>query len=127
MRHKLRGRRLGRNTAHRTALKRNILDALFRHGRIVTTLEKAKEYRPFAEKLITLARTKNLHNIRIVARDIQDRSLLKHLFEEIAPRFNDRSGGYTRILRLPNRRLGDNGKQAIFELVEKPEPLAKED
>ncbi len=127
MRHKVRGRRLGRNTSHRTALKRNILSALFEHGRIVTTLAKAKEYRPFAEKMITLARTKSLHNVRRAARDIQDKTLLKKLFDEIAPSFADRNGGYTRIVKLPTNRLGDNGPQVIFELVGHAPPKASEE
>ncbi len=117
MRHRIRGRRLGRSTSHRTALKRNLLSALFTHGRIVTTLAKAKEYRPFAEKIITRAKTKSLHNIRFVARDLHDKDLLKKMFDEIGPMYADRNGGYTRIVRLPQNRLGDNGKQAIFELV----------
>jgi large subunit ribosomal protein L17 len=98
-------------------LKRNLLSALFQHGRIVTTLEKAKEYRPFAEKLITLAKTKSLHNVRRAARDIQDKTLLKKLFDEIGPSYADRNGGYTRIVRLAQKRLGDAGTRAVFELV----------
>lgn len=117
MRHKVRGRKLGRTTSHRTALKRNLLTSLFRHGRIVTTLPKAKEYRPYAEKLITMAKVKNLHNIRRAAMTVQDKTVLKKLFDEIGPSFADRNGGYTRILKLAKPRLGDNGKQAIFELV----------
>lgn len=132
MRHRVRGRRLGRSTSHRTALKRNLLTALFRHGRIVTTLQKAKEYRPYAEKLITLSKTRDLPSIRRAARDIQDKDILKKLFDEIGPAYADRNGGYTRIIRLAKRRLGDNGKQAVFELVgfespvdEEPEPEKK--
>jgi large subunit ribosomal protein L17 len=117
MRHRVRGRRLGRTTSHRTALKRNLLTSLFEHGRIVTTLPKAKEYRPYAEKLITRAKVKSLHNIRRAARTIQDKTVLKKLFDEIGPHFADRNGGYTRILKLAKPRLGDNGAQAIFELV----------
>jgi len=127
MRHKVRGRRLGRNTSHRTALKRNLISALFQHRRIVTTLAKAKEYRPFAEKLITAAKVKTLHNVRRVARDIQDKTLLKKLFDEIGPSFADRNGGYTRILRLGTNRLGDDGKRAIFELVTYKPPVVEED
>jgi large subunit ribosomal protein L17 len=118
MRHRIRGRRLGRNTAHRTALKRNLLTSLFLHGRIITTLPKAKEYRPHAEKLITMAKVKSLHNIRRAARVIQDKTVLKKLFDEIGPNYVDRNGGYTRILKLAKPRLGDNGKRAIFELVD---------
>ena len=98
-------------------MKRNLLSALFEHGRIVTTLEKAKEYRPFAEKLITLSKTRTLHNMRRAARDIQSKTLLRKLFEEIGPSFADRNGGYTRIIRLPEKRLGDAGTRAVFELV----------
>lgn len=118
MRHRVRGRRLSRNTSHRTALKRNLLTSLFEHGRIVTTLPKAKEYRPHAEKLITLAKVKSLHNIRNAAKVIQNKDVLRKLFDEIGPHFADRNGGYTRILKLAKTRLGDNGKQAIFELVD---------
>ncbi|MFH2002170.1 MAG: 50S ribosomal protein L17 [Planctomycetota bacterium] len=118
MRHRVRGRRLSRNTSHRTALKKNLITSLFLHGRIVTTLPKAKEYRPFAEKLITMAKVKSLHNIRNAAKVIQDKDVLKKLFDEIGPHFADRNGGYTRILKLAKPRLGDNGKQAIFELVD---------
>ena len=117
MRHKVRGRKLGRTTAHRKALKRNLLTALFEHGRIVTTLPKAKEYRPHAEKLITLSKNKTLANVRLAARTIQDKAVLKRLFDEIGPAFAERNGGYTRILKLAKPRLGDNGKRAIFELV----------
>jgi large subunit ribosomal protein L17 len=93
------------------------LTALFNHGRVVTTLTKAKEYRPFAEKLITLAKVKSLHNIRRAERDIQDKTVLKKLFDEIGPHFSERNGGYTRILKLSKPRLGDHAPQAIFELV----------
>ena len=118
MRHRVRGRKLGRCTAHRTALKRNLLTSLFEHGRIITTLPKAKEYRPYAEKLITLAKVKSLHNIRKASRVVQNKTVLKKLFDEIGPHFSDRNGGYTRILKLATPRLGDNAKQAIFELVD---------
>ena len=127
MRHRVRGRKLGRNTAHRTALKRNMLTALFRHGRIVTTLPKAKEYRPYAERLITLAKVKSLHHIRLAGRVIQDKEILKKLFDEIGPRFKERNGGYTRILKLAEPRLGDNAPQAIFELVDYEEVGAGEE
>jgi len=118
MRHRVRGRKLGRTSAHRAALKRNLLTSLFEHGRIITTLPKAKEYRPFAEKLITMAKVKSLHNIRKAARVVQNKTVLKKLFDEIGPHFAERNGGYTRILKLAKPRLGDNGKQAIFELVD---------
>ena len=117
MRHRLRGRRLGRTTEHRKALGRNLVTALFHHGRITTTAPKAKEYRPMAEKLITLGKTKSLHRIRQAAAVLRDRQALDRLFNEIGPSFADRPGGYTRIVKLPTRRLGDKGSQVFFELV----------
>ncbi len=117
MRHRKRGRRLGRSSAHRRALGRNLVSALFRHGRIVTTVEKAKEYTPLAERMITLAKVKTLHNYRRAVSLLQDKEAVARLFDEIGPAFRERPGGYTRIVRLNRRRLGDNASQAIFELV----------
>jgi large subunit ribosomal protein L17 len=118
MRHRKSGRKLGRNASHRKALGRNLVSSLFHHGRITTTLEKAKEYRPMAEKMITLAKERNLHNVRRAVSLLQDKTAVKKLFEEIAPKYLDRPGGYTRILRLSKNRLGDNAARAIFELVD---------
>ena len=127
MRHRLRGRRLGRKSEHRIALKRNLLKSLFTHGRIVTTLAKAKEYRPHAEKVITLSRERNLHRIRRVAQILgNDRTVVKKLFDEIGPTFVDRPGGYTRILKLAKPRLGDAAPRAILELVGESERRARE-
>ena len=92
--------------------------ALFRHGRIETTTAKAKELRPYAERLITLARRGDLHARRLVARKIVDREVQGRLFDEIAPRFAGRPGGYTRILKLRHRR-GDAAEMALIELVER--------
>lgn len=117
MRHRMRGRRLGRSTKHRTALGRNLVAALIEHGRITTTLPKAKQYRPMAERLITLAKQKTLHRIRQAQVDIRRRDLLARLFDEIGPAFRERPGGYTRIVRLPGKRLGDKGQKCLFELV----------
>jgi len=125
MRHRRKGRKLGRNSSHRKALGRNLVTSLFEHGRITTTVEKAKEYRPMAEKMITLAKERNLHNIRRAVSILQSKPVVKKLFEEIAPRYLDRPGGYTRIVRLQKNRLGDNASQAIFELVDY-EPEAAE-
>ena len=101
-----------------------MLKALFTHGRVITTLPKAKEYRPFAEKMITLAKVKNLHNIRRAASMLgNDREVVQKLFDEIGPRFAERNGGYTRILKLAKPRLGDNAPRAIFELVGHSEAL----
>lgn len=117
MRHNQVGRKLGRTTSHRTALLRNLATSLFAHERITTTVEKAKELRPFAEKLITLAKKESLHARRLVLRDIQDQDVVKKLFEKIGTRFATRPGGYTRIVRTTNRR-GDNAELAIIELVD---------
>jgi large subunit ribosomal protein L17 len=117
MRHRVRGRKLGRTTAHRTAMFRNQLTALFTHERITTTVAKAKELQPLAEKMVTLARTGTLANRRAVQAMVPDKEILRRLFDDVAPRFNDRSGGYTRILRL-GRRRGDNAEMAIIEFVD---------
>jgi large subunit ribosomal protein L17 len=126
MRHRIRGRRLGRTSEHRKALGRNLVTALFHHGRIVTTAPKAKEYRPMAEKLITLGKQKTLHRVRQAAAVLRDRHAVSRLFDEIGPSFVDRPGGYTRIVKLPQPRLGDKGSRVYFELVNHvPKPKAK--
>ena len=118
MRHRVAHRKLGRTTPHRIALLRNLTTALFERERIRTTLPKAKEVRPFAERLITLARREDdrLHARRLAARDIHDRKVVKKLFDSIGPRFATRPGGYTRIMRLGPRQ-GDGAEMAILELV----------
>lgn len=118
MRHRKKGRSLSRTASHRRAVLRNLATALFRHERIQTTTAKAKELRPFAERLITLAKRGDLHARRLAARRIQDREVLGKLFDEIGPRFASRPGGYTRILKLGARR-GDGAEMALIELVEK--------
>jgi len=95
---------------------RNLATSLFKHGRIETTQAKAKELRPYAERLITLAKRGDLHARRLAARRIQDRTVLSRLFDEIGPQFADRPGGYTRILKLGARR-GDAAEMAMIELV----------
>jgi large subunit ribosomal protein L17 len=120
MRHNNKGRALGRTTEHKEALLRNMATSLFRHGRIETTTAKAKELRPFAEKLITLAKRGDLHARRLAARDIQDKGVLFYLFSAIGPKFAARPGGYTRVLKTGFRR-GDGAETALIELVEKPE------
>jgi len=119
MRHRVAHRKLGRTTPHRIALLRNLTTALFERERIRTTLPKAKEVRPFAERLITLARREDdrLHARRLAARDIHDRKVVKKLFDSIGPRFATRPGGYTRIMRLGPRQ-GDGAEMAILELVD---------
>ena len=96
---------------------RNMATALFRHGRIETTTAKAKELRPFAERLITLGKRGDLHARRLAGRQIADREILGKLFDDIGPRFSERPGGYTRILKLGTRR-GDAAEMALIELVE---------
>ena len=116
MRHLSQGRKLNRNSSHRTALARSQATALFRHGRIKTTLTKAKNLQPYAEKLITTARGGDLHARRLVAREIHDKAVVRKLMDEIAPAYAERNGGYTRIYRLMTRR-GDNAQEALIELV----------
>jgi large subunit ribosomal protein L17 len=117
MRHLSSGRKLNRMSSHRTALARSQATALLRHGRIKTTLTKAKNLQPFVEKLITTARGGDLHSRRLVARHIHDNDILRKLMDEVAPQYQDRAGGYTRIYRL-GRRRGDATQEAIIELVE---------
>jgi large subunit ribosomal protein L17 len=138
MRHLKAGRKLSRNATHRLALKRNLALALFRHERIITTLEKAKEVRPFVEKLITLAKKGTLHARRLVLAKLgapakaevkphddpdkaDTRTILTKLFSEIGPRFANRPGGYTRVIKRSQRRLGDAGKTAFLELLKEGE------
>jgi large subunit ribosomal protein L17 len=125
MRHRVSHRKLGRVTEHRIAMLRNQATALILHERIETTVPKAKELRPFVERIITLAKRglaagdgngKSLHARRLVLRDIQDRDVVGKLFDTIAPRFEGRPGGYTRILRVGFRR-GDSAEVAQIELV----------
>ena len=116
MRHRKRGRSLSRTASHRRATLRNLAASLFRHGRIETTTAKAKELRPYAERLITLARRGDLHARRLAGRKIQDRDVLGKLFDDIGPRFSDRPGGYTRILKLGHRK-GDAAEMSLIELV----------
>lgn len=118
MRHRVAHRKLGRTTPHRIALLRNLATALFERERIRTTLVKAKEVRPFAERLITLARREDdrLHARRLAARHVHDRQVVKKLFDDIGARYATRPGGYTRIMRLGPRQ-GDGAEMAILELV----------
>lgn len=117
MRHRKKGRQLSRTASHKKATMRNLATSLFAHERIETTTAKAKELRPYAERLITLARRGDVHSIRLAARKIQDRDVLGKLFNDIAPRFSERPGGYTRILKLGNRK-GDAAEMSLIELVD---------
>ena len=119
MRHRRDHRKLNRATDQRLALLRGLVASLFRHSKVVTTLPKAKEARRMAEKLITLARREHnqLSARRLVLRDIPDPDLVRHLFDELAPRYRQRPGGYTRITRAGLRR-GDGAQVAVLELME---------
>ena len=117
MRHLKQGRKLGRTSAHRKALLRNLATALLEHERILTTEPKAKELRRVADKLVTLGKRGNLHARRQALQVVQSNAIVQKLFNEIAPRFAGRQGGYTRILRL-GYRPGDAAAMAVIELVD---------
>jgi large subunit ribosomal protein L17 len=119
MRHLKQGRKLGRTSAHRKALLRNLATALLEHERIITTEPKAKELRRVADKLVTLGKRGNLHARRQALQVVQSNVVVRKLFDEIAPRFAERQGGYTRILRL-GYRPGDAAAMAVIELVGNP-------
>lgn len=116
MRHGMVNRKLGRTSAHRNALFRNQLSSLIDRERIITTLPKAKELRPQIERLITIGKTDNVHNRRLVFRVVGDETLVAKLFDTLGPRFAERPGGYTRIIKIGPRR-GDAAETAIIEFV----------
>ncbi|MCM8781883.1 MAG: 50S ribosomal protein L17 [Candidatus Omnitrophica bacterium] len=118
MRHRKKSRKLNRTTSERKALLRSLVRALFKKQRIVTTLPKAKEARRLAERVITLGKHLDISNQRRIFSILLDRSLVKEIANEIAPRFKNRQGGYTRIVRLAKRRKGDNAEMALLELTE---------
>jgi len=117
MRHRQKGRHFNRTAEHRKAMMRNLAASLFLHGRVETTTAKAKELRQFAEPLITRAKRGDLHARRLVARDIQDGAALARLFDEVAKKYSERPGGYTRVLQL-GYRPGDAAEMSIIELVD---------
>lgn len=139
MRHRVAGRHLSRTSSHRLALRRNLVSSLFEHETISTTLEKAKEVQSFAEKLITLGKTGTLAARRRAIALLNNRAIYEEqdgknvkvgtvigkLFSEIGPRYLDRAGGYTRIIRLSKRRLGDNGKLVLLQLLGENEKVSK--
>ncbi len=120
MRHRRAGTKLGRVTAHRWALFRNLLTALFRHERITTTTAKAKALRPLADHVVTLSKREDLHARRQVLSLVPDTTVVRKLFDTVAARYADRRGGYTRIIPTGTRR-GDGAPVAILELVDRPE------
>ncbi len=137
MRHRVAGRRLGRSSSHRLAMRRNMVASLFEHETISTTVEKAKEVKGFAEKLITLAKKGDLASRRRAIKLLGDRNIITEqegqsvqtgtvigkLFSEIGPRYLDRPGGYTRIILLSMNRLGDNGQLVLLKLIGEDEPV----
>jgi len=126
MRHRKDGYKLGRRTAHRWALFRNLLVALFRHERITTTEAKAKAIRPLADQMITLAKRENLHARRQVLAMVPDDEVVRKMFDTVAARFADRHGGYTRIIKA-GVRPGDGAPTVLLELVDRPETTANKD
>lgn len=140
MRHRVAGARLSRTSGHRLAMRRNLASSLFEHETISTTIQKAKEVRAFAEKLITLAgkgdlaarrRAISLLGNRAIYKDedgkmVRSGTVISKLFSELGPRYLDRPGGYTRIIHLAKRRLGDNGQLVLLQLVGQEAQEAKE-
>lgn len=130
MRHRVAGKKLTRDTQHRAAMRRNLARALFLNGRIVTTQAKAKSTRRYIDKLITRAKKANaikdsdrsgyVHQLRVLAREIHDKTILHLLVGKIAPMCQDRPGGYTRIIRDSKNNLGDNAPRVIWEFVDRP-------
>jgi len=117
MRHRRAGKKLGRDSAHRRALYSNLAGALIEHGRIKTTVAKAKAVKPFAEQMITLGKRGDLHARRLALAELRSQDVVHQLFADVAPRFADRPGGYTRIVKL-GPRLGDAAEMVYLELVD---------
>jgi large subunit ribosomal protein L17 len=126
MRHNVSGKKLGRDSAHRKALKQNLATSLVEHGSVETTLVKAKYVRPFVEKLVTKARKGDFNAVRAVRKGITTEDMVRKLVKEIAPQFAKRPGGYTRIRKLGKRRDGDNAPMARIEWVIDVKPAKKE-
>jgi large subunit ribosomal protein L17 len=116
MRHNVAGRRLGRSSGHRQALYRNLVTELLKHEKIITTEAKAKEVRPMAEKVITLGKKSGLHSYRLALSFVTDKKVTAKIFSELGPRYKERPGGYTRIVKLEPR-LGDGAPMVQLELV----------
>ncbi|MDY0212011.1 MAG: 50S ribosomal protein L17 [Desulfuromonadaceae bacterium] len=123
MRHNKSGRRLGRNSSHRKAMLRNMVTSLLDAEKITTTDARAKEVRKLAEKMITLGKKGDLHARRQALSVVQDKNVVAKLFDRVAPRFAERNGGYTRIIKVGNR-AGDNAPVSIIELVEQDQTVA---
>lgn len=119
MRHRVAGKKLGRTSAHRRAMHKNMATSLIEHERIITTVPKAKSLRPYVEKLVTLSKEPTLHRRRQAFAVLRSKEAVAKLFDTLGPRFRERPGGYTRILKLAKPRLGDAGERAIIEFVER--------
>ena len=126
MRHRHSGRQLNRNSAHRKAMFKNMISSLVEHEVIKTTLPKAKELRRFAEPLITLSKVDSVANRRLAFDRLRNKDTVGKLFSEIGPRYENRPGGYLRILKC-RYRAGDNAPMAYIEMVDRPEPIAEDD
>jgi len=122
MRHRMLGRRFSRDVGHRQAMFSNMAAALIKHEQIVTTLAKAKDLRRVMDKYITLAKKGDLHSRRIAASRMRDEAMVKKLFDTLGPRYKDRNGGYTRVLRA-GYRYGDSAPRAVIELVDRDESV----
>ena len=120
MKHNIKHRKLNRTSSHRKALLKNMANALIKHEQITTTLPKAKELRPYVEKLITLGKKGSLTARRKAISILQDEKMTKKIFDTIADRYSDRNGGYTRIIKLGNR-YGDNAPTAVIEFIDRDE------
>ena len=118
MRHRQSGRKLNRTSSHRKSLFKNMAQALLKHEQIVTTLPKAKELKRVVEKLITLGKKGNLHSRRLAFNQIRDKDMVSKLFDNLAKRYSDRKGGYTRVLKA-GFRYGDSAPMAVIELVDR--------
>ena len=123
MRHRRAGKKLGRDSAHRKALYSSLAGALIEHGRIKTTVAKAKAVKPFAEQMITLGKRGDLHARRLALAELRSQDVVHQLFAEVGPRFAERPGGYTRIVKL-GPRLGDAAEMVYLELVDYEPPGA---
>lgn len=126
MRHRKAGRKLNRTASHRKAMFMNLAQALLKHEQIVTTLPKAKDLAPIVEKLISLAKKGGLANRRLAVARLQNETLVKKMFDELADRYKDRQGGYTRVLKAGYRH-GDNAPMAVIELVDRNEDAKGQD
>jgi len=118
MRHRISGKKLNRSPSHRQSMERNLVCSVIKHERVVTTLSKAKAMRPGLEKIITLGKRKDLSRYRRALSYLRDEAAAKKLFDELGPRYANRPGGYSRVVRLSTFRIGDGAPKAILELVD---------